>query len=213
MQHVEIKLGKATLRLSLDCANEPADPETGAGSGVWTFQRRDVRRRLNGAKFCAIDTTRGREFRRGPLTKALAEENATDDPDEFATSDTDAAIRVLALMAEKRATFDVAYYGDGSAYWPFHDMFGHVLNDAQIDNEPGEDGLRGIRLYVDGEDETRAMVDGARAAIRYRVADLADIVREFCAVESDFLRRFDYESPALARFLSGCAVTLIPERN
>lgn len=200
-----LKIGPASIALTLDCSGTGSDEY--AGEGLWTFKTSELVA-LGLASYFAEGQSGNGTFRETSdiLSQIMEEADADETADELMVSDADTAIRVLALMLEKGGEFSVLYESEGCPYWAFHDLFGHAVTDAVVD-----DGT--IGLYVDGFDEEQAMVAGARAALEHRACDLADIVREFVRVEPDFESRFDYESGALPRFLSGIRAELIPDRN
>lgn len=218
-RHEIANWGKSSLVLSTDCAGFAGDPnDGGAGSGTWTFQRADLRR-LRLRDFCEESVTRGGDVRRSSesLAESLRTEGYDDgESDEIQVSDPDTAIRLLAIMRTKPGTFTVEYSADGSEYWAWHDI-GHAEHDTEIGSvwRKGQtgtdgkesDGRRAVQIYVDGDNEERALTRGARESVR-RGVPLAEIVRELASVAKDFAERFEYETDSLAVFLAGCEVRL-----
>lgn len=116
------------------------------------------------------------------------DEDEHDEDEELYVSATDDFIVFANAAGIEGGTWEITY--NGAAYWFFHD-----LSHAEFDVSGGA-----VTIDPYGNDENRALADGAQRAFEHGVS-LADIFREMALAETAFGARFEgHEAEGIQRF-------------
>mgnify|MGYP000323059752 CR=1 FL=1 len=107
---------------------------------------------------------------------------------EISIQDADAGIKIVAALGTIPGEYNISWHGENN-YWFFHD-WQHVLNDTEINIYP--DYTKNlIEIRVDGHNEERAHIEGAKDAIR-NGCDISDVIEAINSVMREFESRFKY---------------------
>lgn len=107
---------------------------------------------------------------------------------EISITDTDSGIKIVAALGTIPGEYNISWHGENN-YWFFHD-WQHVLNDTEINIYP--DYTKNlIEIRVDGPNEERAHIEGAKDALK-NGCDISDVIEAINSVMGEFESRFKY---------------------
>lgn len=113
-----------------------------------------------------------------------------EDDDWVEYCNTDSGILILACMEKLGGEWSIEWSGE-SEYWFFHDV-----DHAQFDTWVGEKGNSPELTIDSGSQEERALINGAKSALRAGVS-LGSVCQQLAKAEKYFEERFGYPIKSL----------------